>query len=55
MTREQMLTQMIHIYGLEHEVVIQFARLVENPNISDKVLSTLLLVHQECPLTDEDE
>lgn len=55
MTREQMLTKMIHIYGFEHEAVIQFARLMENPDISDKVLRTLLLIHQERPLTDEDE
>lgn len=55
MTREQMLTEMIHMYGFEHEAVIQFARLVENPNISDEALSTLLLIHQECPLEDEDE
>lgn len=55
MTREQMLTEMIHIYGFEHEAVIQFARLMENPYISDKVLQMLLLIHQEYPLTDKDE
>ena len=54
MTREKMLDEMIRIYGFEHEVVIQFARLVENPDIPDKVLRTLLLVHQEYPLEDED-
>ena len=55
MKREQMLTEMIRIYGVEHEAVIQFTRLVENPDISDKVLRTILLIHQECPLKDEDE
>lgn len=54
MTREEMLTVMIHIYGFEHDAVIEFARLVENPNIPDKVLSTLLLVHEECPIKEED-
>lgn len=55
MTREQMLTAMIHLYGFEHEAVIEFARLVENPNIDDKTLQTLVMVHQECPLIDDED
>lgn len=55
MTREQMLTAMIHLYGFEHEAVIEFARLIENPNIDNKTLLTLLIVHQECPLIDDEE
>lgn len=55
MTRKQMLTAMIHLYGFEHEAVIEFARLIENPNIDDKTLQTLVMVHQECPLIDDDE
>lgn len=54
MTREQMLTAMIRLYGFEHEAVIQFARLIENPSVDDKTLMTILIIHQECPLTDED-
>ena len=50
MTREQMLTAMIRLYGFEHEAVIEFARLIENPNIDDKTLQTLVMVHQECPI-----
>ena len=55
MTREQMLTAMIRLYGLEHEVVIEFARLIENPNIDDKTLQTLVMVHQECPLIEDED
>lgn len=54
MTREQMLSAMIHLYGFEHEAVIEFARLIENPNIDDKTLQTLVMVHQECPIENEE-
>ena len=50
MTREEMLIQMIHIYGFEHEAVIQFARLIENPNIDDQTLRLLLKIHRLFPL-----
>lgn len=38
MTREEMLTGLIHQYGFEHEAVIQFARLMEDERINDETL-----------------
>lgn len=55
MTREEMLTEMIHLYGFEHEAVIQFAQLMERPQISDETLATVLKCHQEHPLWDGEE
>ena len=53
--REELLSRMIRLYGFEHQVVIQFAELMERP-ISDEVLETLVKCHEEHPLTeDEDE
>ena len=54
-TREQLLTAMIHLYGFEHEAVIEFARLIKNPNIDDKTLRTIVMIHQECPLVDDED
>ncbi len=53
MKREALLNAMIRLYGFEHEAVIEFARLMENPQISDEVLATIVLVHEECPLEED--
>lgn len=56
MTREEMLTKMIRLYGFEHEAVIQFGRLMAKSQISDETLETIVKCHEECPLwEDEDE
>lgn len=55
MTRDEMLTRMIRLYGFEHEAVIQFAALMARPQISDETLETVVKCHEEYPLTDEDE
>ncbi len=58
MTREEMLTRMIRLYGFEHEVVIQFSWLMARPQISDETLETIVKCHEEYPLwenEDEDE
>lgn len=56
MTREEMLTRMIHLYGFEHEAVIQFAELMERDGVTDDVLETLVLAHEAHPVvTDEEE
>lgn len=47
MTRDEMLAEMIRIYGFEHEVVIAFAELMENPNIPDHALEAILKYHKE--------
>lgn len=54
MTRDEMLTRMIRLYGFEHEAVIEFASLMET-NISDKTLETIVKCHEAFPLIDEDE
>ena len=53
MTREEMLTRMIHLYGFEHEAVIQFAELMERDSITDDVLETLVLAHEAHPVVAE--
>lgn len=56
MTREEMLTRMIRLYGFEHEVVIQFSELITNPQINDVTLETIVKCHEKHPLwEDEDE
>ena len=56
MTRKEMLTKMIRLYGFEHEAVIQFGRLMAKSQISDETLETIVKCHEECPLwEDEDE
>ena len=51
-----MLTRMIKLYGFEHEAVIQFGKLIENPQINDVTLETIVECHEKHPLwEDEDE
>lgn len=57
MTREEMLDEMIRIYGFEHKVVIQFAHAMESPYISDHALALLVQLHKDYPvgMDEEDE
>lgn len=48
--RERMLSEMIRIYGFEHEVTIEFARLLESDTMTDKDLETILKAHKENPV-----
>lgn len=48
--RERMLSEMIRIYGFEHEVTIEFARLLESDIMTDKDLETILKAHKENPV-----
>lgn len=50
--REELLTEMIHLYGFEHEVVIQFAQIMARPAISDETLETLVKEHKKNPMID---
>ena len=43
--REEYLTRMIHLYGFEHQAVIEFARLMEN-GASDETLRTIVESHE---------
>ena len=48
--REQLLDRMIRIYGFEHEIVIEFARMCEEwlpTENNDKALETLVKCHEE--------
>ena len=56
--RENLLDSMIRIYGFEHEAVVQFARACESmpdDEAHDKILRFTVMLHQECPVTDEEE
>lgn len=56
--RNDLLTRMIHIYGFEHEVVLNFARLCEeweNDIAHDRTLETLVEAHEEFPQIGEEE
>lgn len=55
MTRDEMLTEMIHLYGFEHKVVIQFAQAMESPYISDHTLELLVKLHKEFPQFEEED
>lgn len=48
--RERMLSEMIRIYGFEHEVTIEFARLLESDIMTDKDLEVILKTHKENPV-----
>jgi hypothetical protein len=43
--REQLLDQMISMYGFEHEAVIQFAELMGNRNFTDEMLTAIVNTH----------
>ncbi len=57
MTRDEMLTEMIHLYGFEHEETIKFAKAMESPYISDHALEVVLRLHKDYPvgMDEEDE
>ena len=56
--REQLLDRMIRIYGFEHEIVIEFARMCEEwlpTENNDKALETLVECHEENPVGFDDD
>ena len=56
--REQLLDRMIKIYGFEHEIVIEFARMCEEwlpTENNDKALETLVKCHEENPAGFDDD
>lgn len=56
--RKNLLDSMIRIYGFEHEAVVQFARACESmpdDEAHDKRLRFTVMLHQECPVMDEEE
>jgi hypothetical protein len=53
--REKLLDRMIKIYGFEHELVIEFAGMIENPNYKTEILETLVRCHEAYPQITEEE
>lgn len=57
--RDQLLDRMIRIYGFEHPIVLDFARLCENwaPGVDwDRLLEVLVEAHEDHPQDwDEEE
>ena len=56
--REQLLDRMIRIYGFEHEIVIEFARMCEewlSTENNDKALEILVKCHEENPVGFDDD
>lgn len=54
--REKLLDRMIRIYGFEHELVIEFAEMIENPKYKTEILETLVKCHEAHPqITDEED
>lgn len=45
MTKEQMLTEMIYMFGFEHITVIRFARMIEE-GVAEDVLLNILEYHK---------
>lgn len=56
--RGKLLDRMIRIYGFEHPIVVEFAKLCESyPATSayDRSLTCLVESHEEFPMIEEDE
>lgn len=54
-TREDLLTRMIRIYGMESPIIIDFAALLENTDIPDELLEAVVVSHEDRPITEEEE
>ena len=44
--KEELAIRMIRMYGFEHPAVIDFCRLCEDPNITEEVLTTIVINHE---------
>lgn len=47
MTKEEMLTEMIYMFGFEHIAVIRFARMIEN-GVPEEALLRILEYFKNC-------
>ena len=52
--REHLIDRMIHIYGFEHPIVLDFCKMCEMDCMSDKALTTTVECHEMYPVLDED-
>jgi hypothetical protein len=56
--REQLLGRMIRIYGFEHGLVVDFAKVLEawpEGEQYDKCLATIVECHEKSPLIEDEE
>ena len=56
--REDLLTRIIRIYGFEHPITLDFAKLCENwaPGVNwDRCLEVLVEAHEDHPQIDEEK
>lgn len=53
--REQLIDRMIRIYGFEHDVVIEFARMCEKDCFTDRDLEVIVECHEANPVGFDDE
>lgn len=53
--REELLDRMIRIYGFEHELVIEFGKLLISEVFTDETLEALVKAHEEYPVVEEEE
>ena len=51
--REKLIDRMIHIYGFENPIVIDFCKMCEMTCMSDKALTTIVECHDEYPITED--
>lgn len=53
--REFLLDRIIRIYGFEHEITIEFARMCENNLFTDKDLEIIVEAHEKYPIDFEED
>lgn len=53
--KEKLLDRMIKIYGFEHEIVIQFAKIIKIPSFDTKILEELVKSHEAYPQIEDEE
>ena len=53
--RDQLIDRMIRIYGFEHGVVIEFARMCEKDCFTDRDLEVIVECHESNPVGFDDE
>ena len=56
--RKNLINRMIQLYGSENKIVIDFRHCCEifpNDEAHDKTLRTLVLIHEECPVIEEED
>lgn len=53
--REELLDRMIRLYGFEHAVVIEFAKLVESATFTNEILEAIVKAHEAYPIDMDEE